>query len=300
MTQSIPASVPCSDLAFDQALAGTAPPAVAWVIFEYAGSWSRDALSVETFASDPLGPEVLQATELLESLGARVLLAREPGALHAPLDRDSRAWVAGVPEFELGISTIGGVLGELARSPATALPAILTSSTKTPPGESHLFVCCHAKRDQCCAVRGRAFMKKVQATHTQLWECSHLGGHRFAPTALLLPHGAVFGRLTGDSMNSILAGTSRGLSELRGLSALNPAEQVVDVAAKQLWDLSWSEALSIERLDSDGNAEIFGVMAPDGSRVRCTVMHTTELLPVSCGKSPSATDVWRVVELLED
>lgn len=290
----------CSALATHQALAGTAPTAQAWVIFEYAGAWSREALSPETFAGDPLGADLLRATAFLESLGARVLLAREPGSAHAPLHRDSRAWLATAPDFALGFSTTGTVLDVADRSTAPALNALLDNSTPFPPTRPQIFICCHGKRDECCAVKGRALVQELRTSRMSVWECSHLGGHRFAPTALLFPHGGLFGRLTHESLISVLQGTSLGLDELRGIPCMSPAEQVVDIAAKKAWHLPWSANVHIEPRDSEGDHTTFVVSASNTRMIRCTVRRTEENLPMSCGKPASATTVWRVVDLREE
>lgn len=62
-------------------------------------------------------------------------------------------------------------------------------------------VCAHGKHDQCCAVRGRSAAADIAAEYPELvWECSHLGGDRFAATMLVLPEGLCYGRV--DSTDS--------------------------------------------------------------------------------------------------
>lgn len=290
----------CSDLASKEALAGTAPHAPAWVIVEYAGPWSREALSPETFSADPLGAELLRAAQILESLGAKVLLARESGATHSPLHRDSRIWIARSPDYGPYLSTIGEALDRIVGFDGGTLAELLDTMAGTPLRHSHLFICCHGKRDQCCAVKGRALLKSVKSTHPHVWECSHLGGHRFAPTALLLPRAGVFGRLTETSIDSLLDDGALGLEKLRGLSSFTPGEQVVDIAAKKLWQLPWSANLAIDRIDSDGHESTFMATAPDDRKIRCTVSESVEELPVSCGKPASSTKVWRVQDIHEE
>jgi hypothetical protein len=60
-------------------------------------------------------------------------------------------------------------------------------------------VCTNGKRDQCCAVRGRPVAAAIAAAGWDTWECSHLGGHRFAATIMLLPTGDMFGWLDPES-----------------------------------------------------------------------------------------------------
>lgn len=300
MTQGALNFPPCRELALGQALAGTAPTATAWVIFEYSGPWSREALSAETFKDDRLATQLLQVTALLESLGAKVLLARELGAAHAPLNRDSRAWIAQTPDYAPRLGTVGELMDRVGASSGHTLVDLLDNTVGSAADGPHLFVCSHGKRDQCCAVKGRALVRELESTITQVWECSHLGGHRFAPTALLLPHGGVFGRLTQASTHSILDSSSHGLEELRGLSSLGADEQVVDLAAKKLWQLPWFTHLRIDRTESDGGTSSFLVKAPDERRIRCTVGQAIEKFPVSCGKPASDTKVWHVDDIREE
>lgn len=300
MTPGSTSSLVCSELSLDQELAGTAPTAIAWVIVEYSGPWSRDAFSAETFSGDPLGSELLRATGALESLGAKVLLARESGATHAPLHRDSRAWIAQAPDFAPRLGTVGELIDRVGASNGHSLDDLLDKAAGSDARGPHLFVCSHGKRDQCCAVKGRALVRDLKSTITHVWECSHLGGHRFAPTALLLPHAGVFGRLSYPSFNSILDGSSLGLEQLRGLTSLSSDQQVVDVAAKKLWRLPWFTHLSIDSIEADSETSTFLAKAPDERRIRCTVRQTIERLPVSCGKPASETKVWKVEDLRED
>ncbi|MFF9667034.1 sucrase ferredoxin, partial [Streptomyces althioticus] len=48
------------------------------------------------------------------------------------------------------------------------------------------------------------------AGHSEVWEVTHLGGHRFAPTMLVLPYGYAYGRLTPESAKDVLAATAAG------------------------------------------------------------------------------------------
>ncbi|MEL6137048.1 MAG: sucrase ferredoxin [Cyanobacteria bacterium J06626_23] len=75
------------------------------------------------------------------------------------------------------------------------------------------FVCVHGSRDKCCARFGRPFLKYAAKQRCaagaedklRLWQVSHIGGHRFAPTALHLPSGRWYGRLDDTAFLSILA-----------------------------------------------------------------------------------------------
>ncbi|MFM2437581.1 MAG: hypothetical protein RLZ55_392, partial [Actinomycetota bacterium] len=68
-----------------------------------------------------------------------------------------------------------------------------------------------------------------------IWETSHLGGHRFAATGVLLPWGYVYGRLDPDAVVAVASTAAKGLIHpvgLRGRSILEPAAQAAEVAVR--------------------------------------------------------------------
>jgi hypothetical protein len=80
-------------------------------------------------------------------------------------------------------------------------------------------VCTNGKRDQCCALRGRPVAAAIADAGWDTWECSHLGGHRFAATMMLLPMGEMFGRLDPESATEVIRRFDAGelaLSHYRG------------------------------------------------------------------------------------
>ena len=73
-------------------------------------------------------------------------------------------------------------------------------------------VCTNGKRDICCAQLGRPLLERLEAEGREVWESSHIGGHRFAPVHLSLPDGRIWGRG----------------GELRGSSHLSRVEQALE------------------------------------------------------------------------
>ncbi|NOT54805.1 MAG: hypothetical protein HOP18_09395 [Deltaproteobacteria bacterium] len=91
--------------------------------------------------------------------------------------------------------------------------------------KSSVFVCTHSNRDQCCAKFGYGFAKQLRmiteasGAEVRVFETSHLGGDRFAGTAIAFPSGTMHGWLRlGDAAsfaealltNRIHAKTYRG------------------------------------------------------------------------------------------
>src|SRR4029077_12254138 len=67
----------------------------------------------------------------------------------------------------------------------------------TPWSEPLVLVCTHGRHDACCAERGRPRAAAMSALRRDaVWECSHLGGDRFAGNVLVLPEGLGYGQVT--------------------------------------------------------------------------------------------------------
>src|SRR5918996_1103788 len=192
----------CSDasLAAGEPLVGTAPEAAAWMVLEQPGPWGRKALSESHL--DPVLGEALDVAAAAHQ--ARVALVRRPGR-HPdyPDSRSRRVWIASTRPRRSwllggwvdditdlsGISWSGISEGDL-RSVRRSMPNL---EVETAP---LLLVCTNGRRDVCCAVKGRALVTMLRDRLLgRVWETNHLAGHRFAPTALLLPSGIMYGRL---------------------------------------------------------------------------------------------------------
>ena len=84
-------------------------------------------------------------------------------------------------------------------------------------------VCTNGKRDACCALRGRALMTALAADHAErIWECTHLGGHRFAGNLVCLPDGIIYGRVSADDGPRLADAYLAGASTRRSFAADRP------------------------------------------------------------------------------
>jgi len=119
-------------------------------------------------------------------------------------------------------------------------------------------VCTNGRRDQCCAVYGRPLADELaRSGGHDVWEVTHLGGHRFAPTMLVLPHGYAYGRVNGHHAKDILEAAEAGLVVLagcRGRSAWERPGQAAELAVRSLTGEERADALAVgpaEPLDGD-------------------------------------------------
>ena len=227
----------------DEALGGTAGRATAWLALEHVGQWGRDVLD-----GSALGEELSAALgEAVSRAGLKFLLIRQPGregrVLHGapdasgtPTHRVLYALCTPGEEklYSFSVSTPEQLL-ELPLDTPQELIQVAGAELMDSPA---ILVCTHAKRDRCCALRGRpiaAHLADVLPPNA-VWECSHTGGHRFAPVGIMLPTGYTYGRLSEPSALAAylsLAGRSiPSLHGLRGRSTDTPVEQAAEVAVR--------------------------------------------------------------------
>jgi hypothetical protein len=264
-------------LAGEEQLAGTAPVARRWVCVEQRGAWPNDLTA---------HPEPALAA-LAATPGWRLLLIRRPG----------RRGEAGVPLRVFLADTTPGAsritsftVGDPEELAGLELPGPGEPLPGTPVQDPLLLVCTHGRRDRCCAVDGRALaLSVVDAGEQHVWECSHLGGHRFAPTALVLPTGYAYGRL--DPATAVTARKAAFPGEVdtalcRGRTTWSHTGQVAELAVRAATGLRDADALQVE--DTVGGAI---VTARDGRRWAVDVAPVVGApRPLSCGTDPTPSE----------
>ncbi len=298
----------CSVSALREPLAATTPVAAAYVIVEQPGPWGRNAL-----LDSRLPVHVADHLASAKGSGTTVLLARHADRPERASDGSRHVWLAFTAPGSVRMRHSDRVTDDelmslnFADLAANSLPAIGVRTDQTP-----LFICTHSGRDRCCAIHGRALMGDVLNRYSQrsrVWECSHLGGHRFAPTALSLPTGSMFGRLDFDSTLEILKATENGrliLRHYRGRSAFPAPFQAAEIAVRTRDGITEADSLDVlwvrenraipvpagVALDTIASA-LAEVRHVDGRAWRVPVRHLTidERLE-SCGGDPVEGFSW--------
>ncbi|MGJ3509574.1 sucrase ferredoxin [Enemella sp. A6] len=283
---------------------GTAARAVAWVALEQNGAWGRLAPT-----QSHLDPELGATLEdRAARIGARIALLRNPGQHADVAEEPRRVYLAG------GLDATPWMLTGSIDDPARLLDfdwALLTAPT--PDGllaalpelsvatEPVLLVCTNGKRDLCCALRGRPVaLAAAEQRPGMVWETNHTGGHRFAPTGVMLPWGLTLARL--DPQLAVLAIDAARREEFapallndthnRGLSGLAPIAQSAEHYIRQLVG---ELRLGVFRTQvrHDGLVE---VARPGGHTwlVQVEERGNWPDLPASCGKDPVAVSDWHI------
>jgi hypothetical protein len=303
------------DRAADSAY-GTAAVATFFVLLEQRGPWGRDAAR-----ESHLDPALGGALDLrCSSRGGRFMLLRRPGPhqdrggvatllLAHTGPTPAQAWLL---RAELGSAERLLELDweALARGDREAVARSLPGASAAPPT---LLVCTNGRRDVCCAVRGRPVAAAAaRVAGDRVWESTHTGGHRFAPTGVLLPWGLTYARLTDANAVAVLQESLGGhtTAELlgpvhdRGRSALSPAAQCAESAVRtQLGETRltalWAEPAPIvapsEVSSTDDTGTDVLVRHEDGRAwiVGVTREGTRAARPESCGKAPVPVHLYK-------
>jgi hypothetical protein len=182
---------------------------------------------------------------------------------------------------------------------------LLSGEVTTRPETRPLYlVCTHGRHDRCCARHGVAFHKQLveAAPDADVWQCSHLGGHRFAATALYLPAGLHYGRLQPDEALDMVEAHDRGelyhLGRFRGQTRYAAPVQTAEGWLREqesVLSLEGPQLVAVEAPADTLQASRF--RTPDGKYHRLTVAPRTGKVPrmTSCDASASELPGWYYV-----
>jgi len=220
-------------------LLGTAFPASRLLLVEQPGPWGRAGLAQSRF--DRTTAHRLIAR--LDPQHVRVVAIRRPGRSSTPdrrrwavVDcrpgREALVWGWFDTDQELLDLDVDAVLaGRMARGSGagSGAPPGGLEGPATVNDEPLFAVCAHGTHDVCCALMGRPVAAALDdARPGRVWECSHVGGDRFAANVLVLPTGLLYGRVGAHAVGPLADATDRGVvleQYLRGRVGFAPEVQ---------------------------------------------------------------------------
>jgi hypothetical protein len=239
---------PCSNrsLARHDPMYGTASAGSSWMLLELPGGWGPSAFLQSPSCIDPqLGRAIVRR---VEASGLRIAAIRRHGR-RSP----ERRWRWFVAHSGLGEEAL--YRGEVS-DPRDYLDIALDGSDGEATDDPLVAICAHGRHDQCCAVRGRVATAAIAAAYPDFtWECSHLGGDRFAATMLVLPEGLCYGRVDSTDAAGLIDLYRQGRLDnrfLRGRTSLPHAVQAAQYFARRAYGddrIAGLPPLDVERGD---------------------------------------------------
>jgi hypothetical protein len=275
----------CRELAAAEPIAGTASAEVErWVVLEDNGPWGAKVPHKTT-----LPDEVRDWLQRLDSEPrTRVQLIRRPGG---PRGDRRTLFLARTPADPSGRRLVE-LECTLADLPSLDLDERLDAAPATSELAALWLVCTHGARDRCCAKWGVGLWDALRMCKGErVWQCSHLGGHRFAPTALALPSGLLWGRLALDEVESLCSELEQGrigaLPKLRGRTSYPTAVQAAECLVRIREGIADDAALQLrEVVAADEGAQRVRFESPEGTlEIVVELARPGFASPGSCGEA---------------
>jgi hypothetical protein len=258
-----------------------------WLLVEVHGAWGADAIHQSALGNfvPPVWKDELRQRHI------RVVCIR---SLLRPGEGEVRLYTCNAPRpgsgqpvlWQRDVAGLGDV--------AAVATALVDGDT---PGEGWsraehplILVCANGRHDQCCANRGRPVIRALRDSEwaDRMWECSHIGGDRFAANLVLLPHSLYFGRVEAETAADLVALLDSGridLAHFRGRTSYTLTEQAVEHFVRQELGIDRIDGVAVGARGADG---AFRVQLADGAvdvKVRRRLVTIAE--PLTCKGSPN-------------
>ena len=261
-------------------IAGTASEHRVYILVECSPPWTSHDLDSETVPSNlrELSAEIYDDYDRFQ---ARFLLIhnehlKQENYIRLLIFQKSSELAIAYSKQEFHLSDIGEV------APLVRNYLVDGSIDATPIENSakDILICTHGSRDRCCSRFGNPLYRQMlkvaeeRSLDVRIWQASHIGGHRMAPTAITFPDVRYYGYLDADSFTTILTHTGeiRSLQNLyRGCGMLPWAVQFVEreLMLQQGW--KWFVCAIAGRVLEQNDDESFNrveltVETPEGDR----------------------------------
>lgn len=285
-----PETVFCSQVSSEQAepLYGTATRADVWLMLEFGGRWGARA-----FAESELPPTVkAHLSAAVDSAPhTRLQFIKQPERTGGGGPVHFFAALANRAEPRLYAFTFD-TLDDLLMLDVAAVVRGEPQFDAYLQAEPLFLVCTNGLRDRCCAKFGlQVYPALRDAAGHNAWQTTHIGGHRFAPNLLFMPHAFSYGHVDPEDVGEMVRAYRRGevaLSNLRGRTIHEkPAQAALHFLRTATGERSvdaypYVHAVAV---DDDGlwDVEVASAGSGDPSTVRVQEVVTDHAVYKTCG-----------------
>lgn len=266
-------------------LAGTATDSVdRWILLEVTDPWAPEALDTEALSAVR---SVLESWS--EAPRSRLQLIRRPGRT----GKRRKLMVVSCKGDQSEVVTL-----ELDRY--EDLRDVDLDAMPGRPAQPVWLVCVHGRRDRCCASHGGAVFRSMHTCGADVWQTSHLGGHRFAACVLSLPDDFMYGRVRPEHARDLAEAHADGrlgdLDLLRGRCAYDKPTQASEIILRKRLGLLELNGIRWLGTSLQGETTWEARFLADGVErsIRVKREQTGAMRPSSCGAEPEP-----VVQLVE-
>jgi hypothetical protein len=221
----------CADTSREigEQLFGTATRADVWLLLEYNGAWEAEAFRDSTIPQ-PVKDHISAALAAIHK--SRLELIKQRGVP----TRAISFYVAVTHEqapalYKFDLASYDDLL-------TLDIPAIAAGQIQAALSSDPLFlVCTNGRRDRSCAKYGvPVYDALIRQAGDSVWQCSHVGGHRFAGNIVCLPQGISYGWVGPELAPSIVSEYRQQqihLESYRGRSCYHEPVQAAEYFLRQ-------------------------------------------------------------------
>ncbi len=283
----------------------TASQVAQWLLVEVDGSWGRDAVRQSELG--PHAPAVWRRA--MRERGVRVVTIRRDVSHHRHRQSGVRLVhiVAPRPGVTRGAAhrLVIPELHDVVAATAWIAAGHQLDERWEQDGDRYVLVCTNGRHDACCATYGRPVVRALRTSRwaDQVWECSHIGGDRWAGNIVLLPDSLYFGRQDPTSAERVLAAHDEGridLAGFRGRSTLRLIEQAAEHQVRTARQLDRLDAVrDVVRVDEAMvRVEVTEATGPAAYLVALERVTSPAPTPLTCkGSDGQITARFRLVDL---
>lgn len=273
-----------ASLAADESLLGTATNSVErWLLLEVTDSWDPKPLESEALS----GSVRARLSHWLEDPTTRLQLIRRPGR-------------SGKRPLFMVVSSSTETVARVELESHQDLLRVELDALEAGPSEPIVLVCVHGRRDRCCARHGSTVYRALQHRDLDVWQTSHLGGHRFAACVVTLPDGLMYGRVRAEDAEAFANASKKrqvaNLDLFRGRCAYDQPAQAAEIFLRKRSGERSIDAFQWIGTTLDAKqAWTVRFRTPSGEQaIQLRLEHTGIMRPASCNAEPE--EITRFVE----